>query len=58
MKTVTVKFVVKNDEEAGFLINEIAESIGNNTGYTFIFTHVEDSTEAEIKDFTEVNSWK
>ena len=56
MKTVTVKFVVNNDEEAGFLINEIAESIGNGTGYPFIFSAIEDSTEDEIKIFTEVNS--
>jgi len=56
MKTVTVKFVVENDEEAGFLINEIGESIGNGTGFPFIFSRIEDSTEDEIKTFIEVNS--
>jgi len=56
MKTVTVKFVVNDNDEAGFLLNEVAESIGNGTGYPFIFSLIENSTEDEIKFFTEVNS--
>lgn len=49
MKIVTVKFLVENDEEAGLLIHEITESIGNGTGYPFISTHVEETTEDEVK---------
>ena len=56
MKTVTVKFAVNDNDEAELLINEIAESIGNGTGYPFIFSAIEDSTEDEIKVFTQVNS--
>ena len=56
MKTVTVKFVVNDNDEAGLLLNEIAESIGNGTGYPFISSLIENSTEDEIKFFTEVNS--
>ena len=56
MKTVTVKFVVENDHEAGLLINEIAESIGKNTGYPFVSTLIENSTDNEIKELKEIES--
>lgn len=47
MKTVTVKFVVNDNDETELLFNEIEESIGN----PLISTRIEDSTEAEIKSF-------
>lgn len=48
MKTVTVKFVVKDEHEADSLINEISETIGNHAGYPYIYSNIEDSSLSEI----------
>ena len=37
-RTVTVKFVVKSDEEADDLMSEIAQFIGNDYGIPFVFS--------------------
>lgn len=50
MKTVTVKFVVKNKKEADSLMNEISESIGNNSGFPYIESSIEKSKKKEIKE--------
>ncbi len=50
MKTVTVKFVVQDEDEADSLLNEIAEDIGNNGGFPFLSSRVEDSSEDEVED--------
>lgn len=48
MKTVTVKFVVDNQDEADALMNDIAEDIGNNAGYPFLSSLIEESTKDEM----------
>ena len=54
MVTVTVKFVVKSDEEADDLMSEIAQFIGNDYGIPFVFSEYTDSTETEIEMFNEM----
>ncbi len=48
MKTVTIKFVVADQHEADELVNEIAEDIGNNAGYPFLSSAIDESTSDEI----------
>ena len=54
MRTVTVKFVVKSDEEADDLMDEIAQDIGNDYGVPFVFSEYTDCTETEIEMFNEM----
>lgn len=54
MRTVTVKFVVKSDEEADDLMSEIAQFIGNDYGIPFVFSEYTDSTETEIEEYNQL----
>lgn len=47
MKTVTVKFVVKDVDEANALMNSIGEEIGNY-GYPFLSSIIKESTASEV----------
>jgi hypothetical protein len=52
MKTVTVKFVIdNNDDEARRLLDRISENIITENGSSFIHSSVEFSTKDEIKSF-------
>lgn len=52
MKTLTVKFVVGNDDdEARVLLDKISENIIIHNGISFIQSSIEFSTEEEIKSF-------
>ena len=54
MKTVTVKFVVKNQLEADGLMNAISEDIGNHGGFPYIFSDISPSSLYEIKIYKEM----
>lgn len=52
MKTVTVKFVIdNNDDEARRLLDKISENIITENGSSFIHSSVEFSTKDEIISF-------
>jgi len=48
MKTLTIKFVVKDEDEADALLNEITEDIANGYGTPWISTDLRGSTDKEI----------
>lgn len=53
MQTVTVKFVVE-DEDAGLLMNDISEDIGNNRGTPYIYSDISPSSLPEIQAYKEM----
>jgi hypothetical protein len=54
MKTVIVKFVVKNQAEADSLMNEIGEDLGNNAGFPYLESEIRKATGEEIKAHKEL----
>ena len=55
MKTLTITWVVNDEDEADSLLNEITEDICNGYGSPYIYAKLDESSIEEIESYKELN---